>query len=525
MRHALLFILLAALSMGQPFFTEQPREPTTTVIDQVTVIMQIIIPLMLTLVAVAVAVYMAGQMFGAETRARATVWAHGVLVAVGISAAMIAAVYIVLPGFFSGNITDFDVVQKIVQLRNLAASVLVALTLVLVIVAGAVYAAGMMAGAETRARASAWSSGLISGAIFTSVLYVLIGQLFPAAGGALEAALAVAIPGAPAGLGLYAFTVVQIVAFVAFFILITYLMSKVFKVPEWEAYLSIELSSLMSSFLLVFFVLGMFAVGSAVVMVYSGGGTTSPPQAAIGFMQGTVVDSTLMATIDVYKIQACTSILSTFSRRIGEFVLTQTYKVFPGLDTFVSITNVLGFTLLSLYNTAKVQVILMYVVDSFVLPFILPAGLVLRFFPPTRDAGAFLIALSFGFYVVFPLTYLLNAKIFEEVGARAYNAPGERPAALIQSLCGPFKYGVAGFLFNPSANPIYGLIPGGAVVGNALSRIVSEGLLNAISMAEFIPIMKHIGNLSLLALFMPALSMMVTIAFINAMTKFIVSKV
>jgi hypothetical protein len=285
------------------------------------------------------------------------------------------------------------------------------------------------------------------------------------------------------------------------------------------------MSNLISSFLIMIFVLAFFAVGTVLALGFTSGGYSSPPQAAIAYMQSTVVDSILWATIDVYKINACTSMLSTFTRRIGEFVLTQTYKVFPGLDTFVSITNALSFTLLALYNSAKVQVIMLYVSDALMVPFFLPAGIILRFFPPTRDAGAFLIALAFGIQVIFPATYLINARIAEDIQYRPYNAPGERPTLLIQSLCGPFKYGVAGFLFNPSANPIYNLIPGGQTIGTALSRIVNEGLLNAVSMAEFIPIMKHIASLSLLAIFMPALSMMVTIAFINAMAKFLISKV
>jgi hypothetical protein len=168
---------------------------------------------------------------------------------------------------------------------------------------------------------------------------------------------------------------------------------------------------------------------------------------------------------------------------------------------------------------------MMYMVDVLMVPFFLPAGLILRFLPPTRDAGAFLIAVAFGFQIIFPTTYLINKQIYHEIGAKAYNEPGERPTLLINSLCGPFKYGVAGYLFNPSANRLFDLIPGGATIGNAFMRIFSEGLLNAVSMTEFIPVLKHIAALSLLVLFMPALSMMITIAFINAMTKFIVAKV
>jgi len=399
------------------------------------------------------------------------------------------------------------------RLRDTAATFLIGLTTVLIILAAAVYAAGMLADAQSRARATAWASGMVGGAVFVALIYVVLAQIIPG----LESIFAGTV------VSLYRVAIINIVFFIAFFILVTYLISKVFKIPEWEAYLSIEFSNLVSSFILVLFVVGLFAAGTALAMLYTGGQYANPPRAAIAYMQSVVMDSTLKATIDVYKIQACTSILSTFAKRIGEFVLTQTFKIFPGLDTFVSITNVLSFALLSLYSTVKAQVSLMYIFEALVYPFILPAGLVLRFFPPTRDAGAFLIAMAFGFYVVFPMTYLINGGIYTEIGAKPYNQ--DRPTLLIQSLCGPFKYGVAGILFNPVANPIYSLVPGGQRVGTVLSIIISEGLLNALSMAEFIPIMKHIGNLSLLAMFMPALSLMITIAFINSMTKFIVSKV
>jgi hypothetical protein len=312
----------------------------------------------------------------------------------------------------------------------------------------------------------------------------------------------------------------MIAFFTAVVVLITYLLSKLFKVPEWEAYLSIELTNIMSSFLLVLFIIGLFAVGDIVAGAFAEGAAT-PPQAAIAFMRGTVADSVLTGIYDVYVIQACTSVLSTLSRRIGEFVLTQTYKVFPGTDTFVSITNVIGFGLASIYGSLMAQVSLLYLVDATMKNFILPAGLILRFFPPTRDAGAFLISLAFGLQIVFPTTYMINKEIFEEIGAETYRSR----YALIWSLCGPLKYGAAGILINPGTNPIFGFIPGGAALGTMLMRLVSETALNMASMSEFIPIMRHISALSLLALFIPALSMMITIAFINTMTKFIVAKV
>jgi len=209
-------------------------------------------------------------------------------------------------------------------------------------------------------------------------------------------------------------------------------------------------------------------------------------------------------------------------------VLTQTYKVFPGLDTFVSITNVLGFTLVTFYNTVSVQIVILYFVDATMLTFFMPAGLVLRFFPPTRDAGAFLISLAFGLQIVFPTMYIINKQIFDDVYS---NEPAggayQSPTILIQSLCGPFKYGLWGYVLNPSGGLLSSTattIPGGTAVLKFLANVVSESTLNAVSMAEFVPIMQHIAALSLLTLFMPALALMVTIAFINAMTKFIVMR-
>ena len=42
---------------------------------------------------------------------------------------------------------------------------------------------------------------------------------------------------------------------------------------------------------------------------------------------------------------------------------------------------------------------------------ILPTGLILRSFYPTRKLGGFLIALAIGLYVVLPLSYVMNAMI------------------------------------------------------------------------------------------------------------------
>ena len=226
---------------------------------------------------------------------------------------------------------------------------------------------------------------MLVAAVFATILYVVIFQVIvPVADTSFFAGTI---------LGLYGGVIVTVTFLVSCFILITYLLSNFFKVPEWEAYLNVEMSNLMTSFLIVLFVIGLFAAGSAILDEVIGGAYPSPPQAAISYMQATVADSALrgMPWTSTRSMPAppCSARSAGGS---GSIVLTQTYKVFPGLDTFVSITNVLGFSLCHFYNTVSVQIGLLYFIDATMLNFFMPAGLVLRFFPPTRDAGAFLIS-------------------------------------------------------------------------------------------------------------------------------------
>jgi hypothetical protein len=524
MKRILLLLFLFGLSAAQ--------EPSDILRQEVlNPLISIIVPFMFAMVALAAAVYVIGQMFGAETRAKTTVWAHGMLAAVGITGVVVVLLYFLLPSFMTGgDIPGIDdpkqIETAILSLIGLAQNALVALIAIFAVLSAAVYAGGYFSDAQTRAKSNVYATGLLAGAVVSAILYIVIFEIFKQlattffAGTILASYFTTtAVPGTVLPGGPYIPIVIMIAFFTSVVVLITYLLSKFFKVPEWEAYLSIELSNIMSSFLLVLFIIGLFAVGDVVAKSFTG--MDSPPQAAIGYLRAEVADSILRGIYDTYIIQACTSMLSTMQRRIGEFVLTQTYKVFPGMDTFVSITNVIGFGLVSIYASVSAQIALLYFVDSTMRNFFLPAGLILRFFPPTRDAGAFLISLAFGMQIIFPTAYMINQAVFDDIGAEHYKSR----YALMWSLCGPLKYGAMGVLINPGTNPIFGWIPGGAAIGTLLMRLVSETTLNLVSMSEFIPILRHISALSLLAIFIPALSMLITIAFINSMTKFIVAKV
>ncbi len=518
-----IIILLILLSLS--FAQQTPVIPVVGINDYLSLAKEIIAPLMITMVIIAASVYVIGQIFGGDFRAKATTWAESMLVAVGVSALVIVLMYFILGvinPIQTGALPIVNFLQTLTDLKDLAESSLAILIMFLAILAAIFYGIGMVTGSETRARTTGFANNLIACTLVAVVIYFVVFQIFLNPGGPFEQILGTNIGPSPT-LSPYTQIIITVFFFISLIIFLTYLVSKVFHVPEWEAYLNVELSNLVKSFLLILFVSGFFIVASTVVSDWSGIGTT-PALAAIKFLQVNVQQPILQGIKDVYFIQTCTSMLSVYARRMGESVLTRTYKVFPGIDTFVSISNVLAYGLVAVYGSISAQITLLYLVDSTMGTFFLPAGLILHFFPPTRDAGAFLIAFSIGFALIFPMGYLIDQKAYNDLGVAGYQSP----TTLIWSICGPVKYGGFGYLPNPKAgipSAIFGLLPGGSTIQTALGSFFSEGILGLLPMPEFTIIMRHFAVLSLLSLFIPALSMMVTIAFINSMTKFILLKV
>jgi len=509
----LALLLLCTVLMAQP-------APVDILQQQINTIQLILGALMMLLVVIAAIVYSVGQLFGAELRARATVWAKSMLAAVGVALVLFIILYLFLGPTLRGkpppgsiNEASAALMKWLTEIKDIAQSSFIILIISLVIIAALVYAVGQSGGAELRARASVWSQEIIAAAVIASVLYIIIFEMLNIFGAQL-------FSGMPFGLEIFGpAVIVPIAFFVSLIILITYVISRVFQVPEWEAYLSVELSNLVASFILLLFVLGFFAAGSVFSLMAVG--KEKPTEAALDFLRGVVANNVLTGMYDIFRIQTCTSMLSTISRRIGEAVLTNVFKVFPGIDVFVQITNVLGYGFVAMYGSLSAQIALMNLVDGTMTPFLLPAGLILRFFPPTRDAGAFLIALAFGFQFVFPLLYLINGMVLKDIGVPMYDKA--RSELIISSICGPFKFVAAGFLFNPMAKvPVISSFP---VFQNLFKNILSEPVLNILPMLEFVPIMKTLSVLSLYALFIPGFSMVITIAFINAMVKFLTMKV
>jgi|GEM_PF-556474 len=517
----LLLLCMLVLPSFAQFTPIGEAEPRTETIGWFYFVQSLLILMMITAAIVAAAGYMFAQFFGAELRAKITTWSTSLLAAVGVSALVILALYFFVTIFPGGAETApglLNLPEVIRSLLSISQQALIMMIMLLTVIAALAYAIGQIAGtAQTRAKATVWAQILISSSVIAAIIYVIVFQiLFPLTE-------TIQLP-YPFQLGPEYSQIIALVIFlIAVIALITYLAAKLFKVPEWEAYLNIELGNLVTSLLLIVFVAGFFAASKVVALGITG--ADSPPQSAIAVLTK-ITDNVQRGIRDVYAIQSCTAILGTFQRRIGEAVLTPTFRVFPGIDTFVSITNVLGLGFVMTFGSLSAQITVLTFIDSVVEMFLLPAGLVLRFFPPTKEAGAFLIAMSIGFYIIFPLVYHINFTVLEELRIEEYKSP----TLLISSLCGlSYVYFsvpsvVLGALAQSTVFRAAGLSVGTAMISTQIGIIFNEAFINFLNMSMFIPILKAVARLSLLALFAPSVSMIFTIAFINAFTKFLVAK-
>ena|SRR3989338_8360320 len=324
--------------------------------------------------------------------------------------------------------------------------------------------------------------------------------------------------GAQDAVSIYLFVIMLVSSVILGLIILTYLASKVLKLQSLEVWFNVELSEFFASFFILLFAIGFFTAANLIAAGMAGGGATSAIEAGSNFLKSTLSD-TLKGINDVYLVQICVSVLSTLTRRIGEFVLTLTYKIFPGMDTFVGVTNVLGFGLTAAFGSLNAQLVIFQLIDVTMVRFFLPAGIILRFFPPTRDAGIFLIAFAIGFQAVFPLTYVINEKILESMNYQGYVRQGYQLSTFCSS-----NYFIFGFIGSPLVSFPFGIgkVP---VFGQLFRLIFSELGINMLTPIMFEPILDSLATLSLAALFLPALSLTITFSFINTFIKFVLMKI
>lgn len=179
-------------------------------------------------------------------------------------------------------------------------------------------------------------------------------------------------------------------------------------------------------------------------------------------------------------------------------------KVFlsPLLSQIQTAVQALGAAAISV----TVQASLLTFIAASALTIVLPLGLVLRSFYPTRKVGGFLIALAISLYVIFPLTYLMNAAISNSYLEAVNNTATSALSASSESV-------------QSSITSIAGQNLGNVSLLSALSGVGSwiAGLLNGIFV--------DVGQFIVYAFIMPAFSLAITGISVKELARLLGSEV
>ncbi|HIG98659.1 TPA: hypothetical protein HA231_04520 [Candidatus Woesearchaeota archaeon] len=285
-------------------------------------------------------------------------------------------------------------------------------------------------------------------------------------------------------------------ALMIFLIALSWMAAALFRKTEYESFASVELSQLVVSVLLFVTVIGAtcFATNMADLFARDPAHPGGRDVFEVGreYLNYISNEIALPAVINLEILKLWSQFMGSWTMRWGPSVWG---IILPGFPSFIVIERVVDFLLLLISPfTASlfVQMAILEVIRGVVLPFVLPAGLVLRIFPPTRDAGAFMIASAIGFGIVYPYTYVMH----NAVVIKMLNSGASEPR-LTKTLED------SGF---------------GEVAGN----ISLSGLFSADQM--LLKPLHFLSYLLLQALFLPALSITITIAFIKGFSKFINQK-
>jgi len=275
-----------------------------------------------------------------------------------------------------------------------------------------------------------------------------------------------------------------------------YMASQFFKKPEYEAFVSIEIYQLAISLLIFALIFGTSCFAYGMSSAFVGGGYSSF-DVANTYLQYIWKDIALDSVEKLQALAVLTQWASSVTMRFGASVWGIMIPVFPAMTVVERTVEFLLMLITPFTASIIVQQVGLQIIKGTMLPFVLPMGVVLRMFPPTRDAGAFFISTALAFQVVFPFTYVMHASIVRDILIpAAYN----NPVTFTSVMTGPHGYG-NGYLVSFISD--YGIFD----IENMLWR----------------PLI-GVSFVLLQAIFLPALSITITVAFIKSFNKFITQK-
>jgi len=271
---------------------------------------------------------------------------------------------------------------------------------------------------------------------------------------------------------------VPILAFlvlIAFFLVsLVYMLSQFFRRPDWAYWAKSEFWQTISSCVMIGLIFALVSTTCVIAQSLAGG---DPFFIADRYLHNTIWGQLAPAVDNLFQLSFKAQKWAAFTIGLISCSFGVCFQPFAGFGTLSYNFETMAALITPLGASLLFQKIFLQFVKDIAFTVVLPIGLILKVFPLTRDAGAFLIAAAIAFYAVFPLTYVFNQMIMMEV----------LQDPMVVTWC---DTSIVGF--------------GGGISG------LGFGTCRALN---------TVGQILPQAVFLPALNMVITISFMQALSR------
>lgn len=213
---------------------------------------------------------------------------------------------------------------------------------------------------------------------------------------------------------------------VMLFLSITYMASVVLKRMDWLVWAKEEFYQVIISCVILLFI-SWFTWSTCSVSLSLAGG--DPFRVADTYLNDLIWQKSVGLATNIYFGSLFAQITAAYYIPIcpGKAGTCGAFP-FAGMNAIAGVLDLMFSIVSTLFASLLMQVIILWLIQAFAFKVMLPLGIFFRIFPPLRQAGATFIGLALAFYIVFPLTYVMDMQIMEGVtGTKAdfRNSPGQ----------------------------------------------------------------------------------------------------
>lgn len=196
-------------------------------------------------------------------------------------------------------------------------------------------------------------------------------------------------------------------------IAISKMIGKTINKPDIEARANIEFSSLLITSLVYFIILSFYITLEQIAMEWTGF-STPLNKLSVNILQE-VFKKLSQTWFHVISIEHILKIFEGATESMGPGLLNWQWKMFPGMTLYARAMDTTILILIVSIASLEAQIVGLNIITVISYNILLPLGLIFRIFPPLRNAGNELIAISISFGILIPFFYVITFKAMADI--------------------------------------------------------------------------------------------------------------